>query len=203
MWHMYGIIVLTKVTFFQYIWFMSTSMGLHLTHWGRVRHICVIKLIHHWFRQWFIAWPAPSHYLNQCWNIVNWILGNKFQWNFHQNTTIFIQENAFENVVCKMASISCWPQRVKCDESLAWSKTDIFWKHCFTLYSLALLQQGQFSQKYSQNGPLILSHCGLVMLCGHIDLDQHWPRLWLVAWCHQAITWANVDLSWIGFCGTM
>ena len=25
--------------------------------------------------------PAPSHYLNQWWNIVNWTLGNKLQWN--------------------------------------------------------------------------------------------------------------------------
>ena len=55
---------------------------------------------------------APSHYLNQFWNIVNWTLGNKFQWNFRQNTPISIQENAFENVVWKMASILSWPQCV-------------------------------------------------------------------------------------------
>ena len=36
--------------------------------------------------------------------MVNWTLGNKFQWNFYQNATIFIQENAFENVVWKMAA---------------------------------------------------------------------------------------------------
>ena len=30
---------------------------------------------------------------------------------------------------------------------------------------------------------------------GNIDLDQHWPGLYLVAWWHQAITWTNVDLS--------
>ena len=34
----------------------------------------------------------PSHYLNQCWNIVNWTLGNTFQWNFYRNQYIFIQE---------------------------------------------------------------------------------------------------------------
>ena len=43
------------------------------------------------------AWPAPSHYLNQWWNIVNWTLGNKLQWNFNRNSSIFI-----ENVVCEM-----------------------------------------------------------------------------------------------------
>ena len=29
-----------------------------------------------------------SHYLNQRWLIVNWTLGNKFQWNLDQNSTI-------------------------------------------------------------------------------------------------------------------
>ena len=55
----------------------------------------------------------PSHYLNQCWNIVNWTLGNKVQWNFKQNSNIFIQENALEDVICEMASILSRPQWVK------------------------------------------------------------------------------------------
>ena len=50
--------------------------------------------------------------LNQCWNIVNWTLGNKLQWNFNRNSNIFIEENAFENVVCEMLSISSRPQCV-------------------------------------------------------------------------------------------
>ena len=54
---------------------------------------------------WLVAWPAPSHYLNQYWNIVNWILGNRIQWNLNRNSYIFIQENAFENVVWKMVAI--------------------------------------------------------------------------------------------------
>ena len=37
-----------------------------------------------------------DYYLNQCCNIVDWILGNKLKWNFNQNTTIFIYEDAFE-----------------------------------------------------------------------------------------------------------
>ena len=31
---------------------------------------------HHWFRYLLVAWPAPSHYLNQCWDIVNCTLRN-------------------------------------------------------------------------------------------------------------------------------
>ena len=46
---------------------------------------------------------APSHYLNQCWNIVNWTPRNKLQWNLNRNSYIFIHVNAFENVICEMA----------------------------------------------------------------------------------------------------
>ena len=45
-----------------------------------------------------------------------------------------------------------------------------------------------------------LSHCGLVMPYGDIDLGQHWLRYWLAVWRHQAITWTNVDLSSVKFC---
>ena len=38
---------------------------------------------------------------------------NKFQWNYNQNSNIFIQENAFENVICKMAAILPQPQAAK------------------------------------------------------------------------------------------
>ena len=75
-------------------------------------HICVSKLGHHWFRYWFVAWTAPSHYQNQCWNIVNWTLINKLQWNFNRYSSIFIQENACENVVCENAAILSRPQCV-------------------------------------------------------------------------------------------
>ena len=59
-----------------------------------------------------MAWQAPSHYLNQCWNVVNCTLRNKFQCNFNWNSNIFIQENALEYVVCEMASILSRPQCV-------------------------------------------------------------------------------------------
>ena len=41
----------------------------------------------------------------------------------------------------------------------------------------------------------VWTHCGLVMPYGFIKLDQHWFRLWLLAWCHQVITWTNVLIS--------
>ena len=69
--------------------------------------------------EWLVAWSAPSHYLNQCRNIVNWTLRNKFQVNLNQNSYIFIQENVFENIVYEMAAILSLPQSVKpihCDK---------------------------------------------------------------------------------------
>ena len=60
----------------------------------------------------FVAWSAPSHYLNQRWYIVNLALGIKLQWNVDGNPNIFFQENAFENVVCEMAAILSRPQYI-------------------------------------------------------------------------------------------
>ena len=74
--------------------------------------ICFLATSLHWFRLWLVAWMAPSHYLNQCWNIINWPLRNKLQWNFNQNSNIFIQENALENVVYQMAFTLSRPQCV-------------------------------------------------------------------------------------------
>ena len=51
--------------------------------------------------------------MNQYWNIINWTLGNKLQWNLYWNWYIFIKENAFEDIVCEMVSIASQPQCVK------------------------------------------------------------------------------------------
>ena len=61
---------------------------------------------------WLVAWLTPSHYLDQCWSIVNLTRRNKLHWNVNRNSYIFIQENAFENVVCKMVVILSRPQYV-------------------------------------------------------------------------------------------
>ena len=61
--------------------------------------IYVSKIWHHWFRYWLVACKAPSHYLNQCWFVVNWNPWDKLKRYSHQNSNIFIQVNAFENAV--------------------------------------------------------------------------------------------------------
>ena len=68
---------------------LSTHLPLSL-------HICVSEWGQHWFRWCLVTYSAPSHYLNQCWVIVNWTLGDKLQWYFNQNTKPFIHEKEFK-----------------------------------------------------------------------------------------------------------
>ena len=66
--------------------------------------------IQHLFRSWLGADQAPSHYLNQWWLVrlpthicvTRPQCVSKLQWNLNQNRNIFIQENAFEFVICIM-----------------------------------------------------------------------------------------------------
>ena len=76
-----------------------------ISHLPLVPHICISESGQHWFRLWLVAYSAPSHYLNQCWLIVNWTLRDTIRWNFSQKSIFFIQENVLENVICEVAAI--------------------------------------------------------------------------------------------------
>ena len=62
---------------------------------------CVVMACH---------FSAPRQYRRQCWLIVNWTSGNKFQYDLHQSTTILILKYDFEYIVCKMTAILSRPQ---------------------------------------------------------------------------------------------
>ena len=117
---------------FAKCWLFYTSIQV-LTHWGRVTHICIRKLA-------IIGSDnglSPSHYLNQCWNIVNWTLRNKLQLNWNPN--IFVQENAFENV-CKMASILSRPQCAKWEKiQQNNSHHSSLWRFMYSLLNIILM----------------------------------------------------------------
>ena len=83
-----------------------------LTNWGRVTHICINELT-------IIGSDnglSPGRRQAIIWNNDGLLLieplGTKLQWNFNQNSNIFIQENALEHVVCEIASILSRPQCV-------------------------------------------------------------------------------------------
>ena len=135
-----------------------------LTYWGRVTHICVGNLT-------IIGSDNETkHYLNECRNIVNWTLRNKVQWNFNRNSNIFIQENAFQNVVCEMASILSRPQCVS---------------------QCGLLQIGPLRTHFSEIWIEIQSFSSIKM---HLKMSpaKWWP------FCPEEMSWRN-SRSIVGF----
>ena len=42
-----------------------------------------------------------------------------------------------------------------------------------------------------------LTHCGLVTPFGDIDVSQYCLSQWLDAWQHDAITWTNIEFSFV------
>ena len=59
---------------------------------------------------------APNHYLNQCWNILNWTLRNKLQWNDNRNTNIFIEKKIHLN---SLLPIWC--------RAIIWTNANLLW----------------------------------------------------------------------------
>ena len=80
-----------------------------LAHWGRVTHICVGK-------QTIIGSDnglSPGRRQAIIWTNAGILLIGPSGTNFNQNSNIFIRKNAFESVVCEMASILSRPQCVR------------------------------------------------------------------------------------------
>ena len=111
---------------------------------------------------------APSHHLNQCWNIVNWTIRNKLKWNFNLNSNIFIQRNTFESVVCEMVAISSWSQCVNEWRVPTYTSPTILgypkqkWLTILTYNSHAIISEIfrnalQYSPNYYQTIPIQLS----------------------------------------------
>ena len=103
-----------------FAWNTWCLLHLVLTHGGQASHICVSKLTIICSdiglvpaRRQAIIWVNAGI-------LLIWPLGTKFS-NITIETYIYsVQENAFENVVCKMAVISSQPQCV--------NESTIFWK---------------------------------------------------------------------------
>ena len=107
-------------------WIKCNGKQRRLTHRGLVTHIRVSKLCHHWFSQWLGAFSAPSHYLNQCWLIINCTLRNKCEWSLKRNKDIFSQANVIETIVVNMAATLFRSQYVKqCHEMVIISFMDV------------------------------------------------------------------------------
>ena len=98
--------------------FFKTQNKDLLTHWDQVTHICVSKLTIIGSENGLTPRRCQRHYLKQ--NAAIWLIRNKFQWNLKRNSHIFIQQNAFEHIVCEMAAILSQAQCFKPTESIPW-----------------------------------------------------------------------------------
>ena len=128
----------------------------------------------------------PSHYLNQWWQIDNWIIGSKFSYILIKIKKLSIQENVSKKVVCKMSAILFWHYCLKM--AAFWSRTQGV--------NIGLIIRMMITSSWYP-----LTHCGLIKPYDNRDLIQYWLRYWLVTWQHQAIAWSDVHLSFVSFCG--
>ena len=153
-----------------------------LTHWGWVMQICVSELT--------IIGSDNGLSPGRCQAIIWTNAGIMFIWTLGTNFSEilseihrFIQENAFQNVVCQMAAILSQPQCVSCRFKCLWQKMQWYQYILFHLtqiepHILSKQSPGFFYHLFSflTHMPYLwnhLNHCGLVMPYGDRDLGQH------------------------------
>ena len=105
-------------------WYIYPFYGIQVV--LHLKYICSSGLA-------LVACTVQSRCLCQFWLSVNWIRGNKRQWNVSIHAPSLIQENAFENVVCKVLDILFMPHRVKSIIVYSWSHTWSLSSICFTI----------------------------------------------------------------------
>ena len=85
-----------------------------LTHWGWVTHEITSKLTTIGPDNGLVVWRTPRHSLKQYWNIVNWTLRNKLNWNLNRNSRKCIWKcrpgNGGHFVAASMCSQYTWWQ---------------------------------------------------------------------------------------------
>ena len=150
----------------------------------------------HWLRKWYgaqqVPWhydherrlyvsvnqgiinSAPRHYLNQCWLNTCWAPGNIFKWNCDKKT-VFIQDNAFENVVCKMAGSLSLPQclspfKIQCPNSPLAALLPIMVWYQTGERPLSELMMTEINDKYTLGERLLQSEWGSCVAIIHILL---------------------------------
>ena len=120
---------------FKKIIFLNIVFGIWLMIRCYLAKISQKRYKLHWFqyRNSYFEHPSVSENgtrsakmaccLNQCRLKVNWGIWDKLMSNLNQHPIIFIQENAFETTVCKMAAILCLPQALNVSDPLGPWKT--------------------------------------------------------------------------------
>ena len=128
---------------------------------------------------------ALSHYLNQCWDVVNWTPRKKLQWNYNRNSSIFIQENAFQYGGWKTAAILFRPQCVK----MMPHECHVIQNHWQLESSITCTAWQQ--RKCKRLGLLALHEGNPAVTGSFITLCVKGPLIWKVFWCYDTIMTKN------------
>ena len=118
---------------------------------------------------------------NHCWNMINLTPRNKLQVNCSRNSYIFI-ENAFRNVVIKMATISSRPLCFKCMKCCRYSTDNAI------LSSAVLEGHGSFAT--------VSYRLWYVCICQYFGIHRLWSQMWLTLPLTHLIFILDILLVW-------
>ena len=120
------------------------------------------------------------------WNIVNQTIRDKCRWNVDQNLNIFIQENAFENVIWKMAALLSRSQCINEFDHFDIPE-HIFFSNLFKItYCYAKFTSLDFCNFWKLNFcQFYLFICLFIFLYSRNLLETFLCQLWGLPWvCH-------------------
>ena len=139
-----------------------------------VLHIFIRELGQPWFRWWLNACSAPSHYLDQCWLIVNWPLRK------HPEGEIWIKIQNFHSWKCIW---KCCLQKCQPFFQGKWVKANAICTDTFVVESPVDIETS-ITTSTSMNNPEILN---LVMMK---LFQETWKCTWVRSWnCGCFVTW--------------
>ena len=136
-------------------WYHQMGRMTHLpllTRWGRVMHICVVKLTNLGSYNGWLPDRHQASILTNAGMLLIGPLGKKLEWNLNRSLCIFVQENTFENIVWKMAAILSQPQYVKVR---SWNNG----MRCMSFFILIVKEWATYVENSACSYRLIVSSC--------------------------------------------
>ena len=136
-----------------------------------------------------------------CCVIVNWTLRNKLQWNFHQNTKVFVHENASQNVVSEITAIlsfmSIIPRHLPCVYVIC--ITDIINTYTMHVRYRFISHIPQWSKRISHNASLQKRNVhAWAQFCHNVVLCGIW--YWCILGCVKWIYWNAIHIWYYSVC---
>ena len=109
---------------------------------------------------------APSHYLNQCWQIISEVQWHSYQGDFTSDASTISHRNPFENYLSKilsksprgqwvkvntMTKMAWWSKQHGHQDAWYWLLPGIMWVHVFLSWNPRMWHQSISSQTWHEN----------------------------------------------------